>query len=60
MLLHIGVSFRDKIALGKAAKGQIDYTMWGLGKIRGFCYHRVYAMDKKMFEEFMEEFEILR
>lgn len=49
------IGFRERKALAIAEKGKVDYTMWGLGKLRGFCYHRVYAMDRERFEEFLEK-----
>ena len=48
-------NFRERKALAIAEKGKVDYTMWGLGKLRGFFYHRVYAMDRERFEEFLEK-----
>ena len=48
------VNSRNKKALVLAEKGRTDYTLFGLEKLRGFCFKEVHAYNRDMFRDKVE------
>jgi len=46
---------KEKIAMGKAKKAKQLYTLFGLGKLEGFCFSKVFTLNKQQFEELIVE-----
>ena len=52
------LSAQDKRAMALANSGKQDFTMYGLGKMRGYLVKRVSCMSAERFSRYMDRIEI--
>ena len=50
------MDYRTKTALARAKRGLCDYTHFGLGNLREFCFKDVKTYTEEEFEEFVSDY----
>lgn len=53
------LNYQQKKALGLAQKGRFDIALFGLNKLRGYCFDKVSVLSASQFDKWVKKIDIL-
>lgn len=48
-------NYKDRIAIANANRGKMDFGLFGLSKLRDYCFIKVFALDRRGFDKFISQ-----